>query len=282
MIRSKIELFFHLLFWIFIISSINIDWTANWFDPAIRPNTPAPLSLVIFVIYFYVNAYVLIPKYFAFESWKKYVAYAFLLFVIPELIRIGIYKFAILDTSFERALFSRDSFFFGTPSPFFFALNLSFIYSLTKGWFLNKNRIRTLQDAATKKKTSAPYKNTILLSNEEASKLEKALLYQLETEKIYLNPELTLRDLADKVGSTEKKLSYLINQNLKTNYYELINTYRVEKFKTEVAKSENKSLSLVGLALNCGFPSKSSFYRAFKSKVAMSPSEYVKNVLKSQ
>ena len=104
----------------------------------------------------------------------------------------------------------------------------------------------------------------------------------METEKIYLNPELTLRDLADKVGSTEKKLSYLINQNLKTNYYELINTYRVEKFKTEVAKSENKSLSLVGLALNCGFPSKSSFYRAFKSKVAMSPSEYVKNVLKSQ
>jgi AraC-like DNA-binding protein len=189
---------------------------------------------------------------------------------------------AILDTSFERTLFSRDSFLFGTPSPFFFALNISFIYRFAKDWLLNKNRPLVIQEGHFQHKASVPYENTVLLSDEEADKLEEALMYQLENEALYLNPELTLRELAETIGSTEKKVSYLLNQNLKISYYELINKCRVEKFKTEIAKPENKSLSIVGVALNCGFSSKSSFYRAFKSQVSMSPAKYVRDVLKSQ
>lgn len=277
MIRAKTEFVLHLLLWIFILSSINIDWTANWFDPSLRPNTPAPLSLIVFAAYFYVNAFILIPKYFSFETWKKYAAYAFLLFILPEITRITVYKYALYDLGFERALFSRDSFLFGTPSPFFMALNLSFIYSFTKAWFVNKNKIRELQEAE-KKVPPAPYEHAVLLSDEETIKLKLALMDQLENEELYLNPALTLRDLADTLGSTEKKVSYLINQHLNTSYYELINKYRVKKFKTVVAKPENKSLSIVGIALNCGFPSKSSFYRAFKSQVSMLPSEYIKKI----
>lgn len=282
MIRANTEWVLHLLFWIFILSSINIDWTAKWFDPSLRPNTPAPLSVIVFAVFFYVNAFILIPKYFSFETWKKYTAYAFILFVLPELIRIAVYKYAVYNTDFERALFSRDSFLFGAPSPFFLALNLSFIYSFTKAWFANKSKIRELQEAARKNIPPAPYEHTVLLSDEEAVKLEKALMEQLEREELYLNPDLTLRDLAETIGSTEKKVSYLLNQNLGTSYYELINKYRVEKFKTAVASSENKNLSIVGIALNCGFPSKSSFYRAFKSQVSMSPSEYIKKIQAKQ
>ena len=144
MIKNKIEISIHLLFWIFIFSSVNVDWTANWFDPSIRPNTPAPLSVIIFAIFFYVNTFVLLPKYFSLKTWKKYAVYAFMLFILPELIRIVIYKFAFSDTSFEGALFSRDSFLFGAPSPFFIAINASFIYRFTKDRFLKKNQMREL------------------------------------------------------------------------------------------------------------------------------------------
>lgn len=282
MIRAKTEFVLHLLFWIFILSSINIDWTANWFDPSLRPNTPAPLSLIVFAAYFYVNAFILIPGYFSFETWKKYVGFAFMLFVFPELIRIVVYNYIVQDAGFASALFSRDGFLFGTPSPFFLALNLSFIYSFSKAWFANKNKIRELQKAAEYNKPAAPYEHTVLLSDEEAAELKQALMTQLESRELFLNPGLTLRDLAETLGSTEKKVSYLINQNLNTSYYELINKYRVEKFKTAVAHSENESLSIAGIALNCGFPSKSSFYRAFKSQVAMSPSEYIKKIQDKQ
>ena len=280
MIKNKIEISIHLIFWVFIFSAINVDWTANWFDLSIRLNTPAPLSVIIFAIFFYVNAFVLLPKYFSLKTWKKYAAYAFILFIMPELIRIGIYKFVISNKSFGGELFSRDSFLFGTPSPFFIALNASFIYRFTKDRFLKKSQIRELE-GTIEKKVTVPYEDTILLSDEEAHGLEQRLNYHLEKEELFLNPELTLRNLATAIESTEKKVSYLLNQYLKTNFYELINKYRVEKFKTEIAKSKNKNLSIVGIAFNCGFPSKSSFYRAFKSQVSMSPSEYIKNISKS-
>ena len=125
-------------------------------------------------------------------------------------------------------------------------------------------------------KGSVPYEDNILLSAEEVQHLKQRLTYQLENDEIFLNAALTLRDVAEAIGSSEKKVSYLLNQNLDTTFYELINKYRVEKFKCEIGKSENRNLSILGVALNCGFSSKSSFYRAFKSEVAMSPSEYIK------
>ena len=278
--KGKIELVIHLIFWAFIVSAINVDWTANWFDSSIRPNTPAPLSVIAFALYFYVNTFLLLPVYFSLKTWKTYGALAFLLFVMPELLRVIIFKITISDISFEGLLISRDSFLFGTPSPFFIAINASFIYRLTKDKFFKKNHEDEFGEAT--KKITPPYEDTILLSDEEAHELELKLNHQLTTEEIYLDPELKLRDVAKAVESTEKKVSYLINQYLKSSFYELINRYRVEKFKTEIANPENENLSIVGVAFNCGFPSKSSFYRAFKSNVSMSPSEYLKTISQNQ
>ena len=142
--KTKAEIIIHIFFWLFIFSSINIDWTADWFDARLRPRSPAPLSLIVFALFFYINAFFLIPKYFGFDTWEKYVVYASILFFQPELIRIICYQFFIKPTGIEKELFSRDSFIFGAPSPFFLALNASFIYRLTKDWFLNKRKIRSL------------------------------------------------------------------------------------------------------------------------------------------
>lgn len=280
MLKSRIELFFNVCFWIFIFSSVNVDWGDNWFDASSRPNTPAPLSVLIFPIYFYVHALLLIPHYFSLEKWKSYFLFSFFLFIVPELIRVLIYLSTFSQNSFESELFSRDSFLFGAPSPFFFALNSSFIYRFGKDWILNKRKLKELQSSEVEKSSTKPYENANILSKEEASTLKAALETLLTKEQAFLNSEVTLRDLADKIETTEKKLSFLINQELNTSFYELLSKYRVEKFKTEVQLPANKNLSIVGVALNCGFPSKSSFYRAFKAQVGMSPSEYIKTLKK--
>lgn len=281
-LKNKIEPIIHVLFWVFIFTSINVDWTSDWLDKSIRMNTPAPLSVLILPIYFYINAFVLIPKYFSFEKWMSYLLFAFLVFIVPELLRVLAYIGLFPETDFMKELFSRDSFLFGAPSVFFIALNTSFVYRFTKDWFANKKKIKELEQASEQKPSATPYENTKLLSDEEAAVLAQAIEHQLGQEKVFLKSELTLRDLSEKVGSTEKKISYLLNQHLKTNFYELVNKHRVEQFKLEVAQPENHALSIVGIALNCGFPSKSSFYRAFKSYVGTSPSEYIKKIRKSQ
>ncbi len=273
MTKNKIEIFIHLVFWVFVGASLNVDWTADWFDSSNRPNSPAPLSVILFAGFFYLHTFVLLPNYFSVKTWKPYAAYAFALFVLPELVRILIYKLAMPGLSLEAAVFSRDSFLFGTPSPFFLAVSASFIYRFARDRLLSHRSAGVMEPPA-----KVPYMDATVLPEEEARELQKRLKHQLEHEEIFLNPDLSLRELAGKIDSTEKKVSYLLNQHLETSFYELINRYRVEKFKVEIGRPDNEQLSIVGVAFNCGFPSKSSFYRAFRAEVAMSPSEYLKQI----
>ena len=277
--KGKVEIALHLIFWIFILSSVNVDWNGDWFDKSIRPKSPAPHLVLILPIYFYINAFILIPKYFSLNKWKQYALYASILFFLPELIRIGIYLLQDDNQSIESLLFNRDSFIFGAPSAFFIALNASFIYRLTIDWLSNKDQIAGTNSSKTTK-PAIPYENNALLDDNEAEGLKQTLEQKMTSDALYLNPKLSLRELAESVMSTEKKISYLINQHMDSNYYEWINSYRIERFKKEITKPANKNLSIVGVALNCGFPSKSSFYRAFKSENGVSPSQYLKNLNK--
>jgi len=272
----NIEIAIHVLFWLLIFPSINVKWSGDWFDPSIRLRSPAPLSVLIFPIFFYVNAFFLIPRYFNVRRWYKYLLGAMGLFVLPELIRCGVYLYWELQSSFEEALFSRDSFLFGAPSPFFLALNLSFLYRFVR------DRFFSIQPASmnvqVEEVPSKPYVDIELLSEEEAQSLQHKLEANLTEQQPFLNPELTLRDLAGAIGTSEKKLSYLLNQKMETSFYEFVNSYRVEEFKRVVSQPENQKLSILGVAQNCGFSSKSSFYRTFKSHVGVSPSQFLKKL----
>lgn len=281
MVKGKIEIALHIIFWIFILFSINVNWNSDWFDQSLRTKTPAPLFVIILPIYFYINAFILIPKFFSFEKWKQYVIYSAILFILPELIRIIVYMFKTDNSSIESLIFNRDSFIFGAPSVFFLALNTSFIYRLTLDWLRNKEGNTKNQTPETNKPT-IPYENNALLDNQQAEELKELLQQKMHAEALYLNPDLSLGELAESVKSSEKKVSYLINQHLDSNFYEWVNRYRINRFKEQIAIPENRKLSIVGVAMNCGFSSKSSFYRAFKTEVGVSPSQYLKKQEKPQ
>lgn len=97
-VNNLVEISFHILFWCIIAFTININWTHDWFDASMRPRTPAPLLLLVFGLYFYLNAFVLIPRFFSLENWKKYILFATALFFIPEIIRIFLYSQFISGT----------------------------------------------------------------------------------------------------------------------------------------------------------------------------------------
>ena len=103
-------------------------------------------------------------------------------------------------------------------------------------------------------------------------KLEKVLLEK----KPYLDEDLTLSKLAQFVDVSDKKLSTFLNQYLNTTFYDLINEHRVEAVKEKLKSDKFENITLLGIAYESGFKSKTSFNRIFKKETGFSPSEYKK------
>ncbi|MEM8525087.1 MAG: AraC family transcriptional regulator [Bacteroidota bacterium] len=114
------------------------------------------------------------------------------------------------------------------------------------------------------------------ITSEHLKGLEQKLKLLLDTEKPYLLPNLTLGELAQKVGTSEKTLSHFLNHFLHTSFYDLINGYRVEEAKSKLKSGVLEQYSMEGIGSLCGFSSKSSFYRVFKKETGLTPLNYKK------
>jgi AraC-like DNA-binding protein len=115
-----------------------------------------------------------------------------------------------------------------------------------------------------------------LKSDEE--KFVHQLLTYTKNEKPYQNPDLTLAGLSDELKVSPEYLSGILNGRLGLNFFDFVNHYRVEDFKTLCKDPKNKNITLIGLAYNCGFNSKATFNRVFKKSVGCTPSEYLRKI----
>lgn len=101
------------------------------------------------------------------------------------------------------------------------------------------------------------------------------LLNLMDAEKPFLEAELSLPDLARRLKMPVTLLSQVINEGTGKNFNDFINTYRVAEFVRQAREPANAHLSLLGIALNSGFNSKSTFNRAFKKATGAAPREYL-------
>ena len=95
-------------------------------------------------------------------------------------------------------------------------------------------------------------------------------------DKVYTNPDLSLSELASNLDINANYLSQIINKKESKTFYDYINGYRVDEFKRLIAIPKNRQFTLLAVAYDCGFNSKSSFNRYFKKITGLTPSQYVK------
>lgn len=124
--------------------------------------------------------------------------------------------------------------------------------------------------------TTSTKSNSSKLTPEEANQYAGKLYALMETEKMYLDPKLGLKDLAKSVGLHPNKLSWLLNETINKNFYEFVNNYRLKDFQEKAVNENNKHLSILGLALESGFNSKSVFNDFFKKVVGQTPKDWLK------
>ncbi len=127
-----------------------------------------------------------------------------------------------------------------------------------------------------------PYQRSQSLHPDFAEECLKKLDRQMKVKKIYTDPELSLKKLADSIKVTNHQLSRLLNDNLDSNFAEFINTHRIDAAKEILADSERSKEKITNIALDVGFNTMPAFYNAFKKYAGMTPSAYKKAMKKKK
>jgi len=118
----------------------------------------------------------------------------------------------------------------------------------------------------------APYEKSGL-SEEKALIYEKKLM-QLMEDGLYRDSTLTLNSLALKLDISAHNLSEIINTRIKQNFFDFVNSYRVKQVKNDLSQESKQNLTLLAIAFDAGFNSKSSFNAVFKKHTGKTPSQY--------
>jgi len=117
---------------------------------------------------------------------------------------------------------------------------------------------------------------TALLDADKASEYSAKLLAYISEAKPYLNPDLSLRSLASEIEIHPNQLSWLLNNSFGKNFNEFINQYRVETFKNLAKNPDNANITVIGLAYDSGFNSKTVFNAYFKKETGLTPRQFLK------
>jgi AraC-like DNA-binding protein len=155
------------------------------------------------------------------------------------------------------------------------------VFVILIGWFGLRQRVifspgsmvLSTENAATQTRYSGSR-----LSDTDAGSFATRIKEYMDSARPYLEPELSLPQLAADLDIPAHYLSQVINEQFGQNFHDFINRYRVDAFRERLASGGSDNLTLLGIAFECGFNSKSAFNRVFRQFTGTTPSEYRKNL----
>lgn len=249
------------------MKSVDYDFSNGFFLLSITKIFLLFLSLIVYsylVIRILIRHQKSIKDTYSFSSWKitftwlKYITIVFILTYFSLIV------FFLLDN--DNSL--------GFSSHYIPAIGLTIIsFSLT--YYILMQPAFSFVDGSGR----AESLNATGLDQKRMIALKSNLLSFLENDKPFLEPELSIQQLADKAGIPRHYLTFLINEELHKNFFSFINEYRVEEAKNLLADPQYHDDTVLSIGLNSGFNSKSSFNAIFKQYTTLTPTEYRKKSL---
>ncbi|MCG8306175.1 MAG: helix-turn-helix domain-containing protein [Cytophagales bacterium] len=123
-------------------------------------------------------------------------------------------------------------------------------------------------------------KNFRKLTRSEIQDYINKIIQLMNQERVYLNENLSLKELAVQLKADPNLISFILNNHMDRNFYDFINNYRIEEVIKKLNDPSFKHLTLLGIAMESGFNSKTTFNRVFKQVTGMTPSEFQKGQIK--
>lgn len=128
------------------------------------------------------------------------------------------------------------------------------------------------------KKEMPKYKNSNL-KPELIEQYKAAIINAMTVDKIYLNNKLSIYEVSKQLDIPRQYISEVLNVHMNTNFQDFINHYRVNEFVDRLKNDQNKHFTLLGIATDVGFSSKSSFNATFKKIKGLTPTQYRNNLV---
>ncbi len=145
----------------------------------------------------------------------------------------------------------------------FLLVNALFIYSLLYAHQLIETK-------------NAPKEKEPVVEAEHSPDFIERIRQGMEVQQLYLKHTLNIEEFAKQVGIHYREVSVIINKHFDTNFFEFVNSYRVNKAKDMLVDPKFSDTTILDILLESGFNSKSSFHRFFKRYTGMSAADYRK------
>lgn len=233
-------------------------------------------GLVSMLVYLYLSLrYYAVYKKIAFEvvSFADSILFNWIQRYLLALLLISLLRvlFFILNPEWDE---------FGSKFWYYLCFSILFYYITISGYANSMQSAIPMEAALSHQETSL---QVLEKGNKEPAELvnlpewKHKIVQTMQSDRLFENPNLTLTDVAEKLKTPPKQVSQIVNQGFQLNFNDFVNQYRTEAILEKFQHGDHLQKTLLALALECGFNSKSTFNRAFKKSTGLSPQHYLKN-----
>lgn len=206
-------------------------------------------------------------------NWVYFLTFLFATTYLTLLV-LNVYNLKLNEAYFNTGFVSDISISVLAFSVSFFGLKQPYLFKVIKDKKrLKKEEIDEVVAEEIEEEVKEKYKQSTLSEAVKKDYIEK-LLEHMKVERPHLNSELTVQDLSKQLNIPRHHLTEVLNVDLEKNFFNFINEYRVEEVKKRLIDKKHEHLTIVAIAFDSGFNSKSTFNSIFKQFTDMTPSKW--------